>query len=433
MARKAFLLFGVYGLILGLTILAAPVKSASIPFRVKIGLAINQTEIPLTLSGSEKILDLSQATPRTIFNAGDLLLLSCNGETITLNDLPVGTGPILVLPDSDWLTWNSRKYRGEFLISVQNGKLNLVNRLSLEEYLQGVIPKEVVAGWPMAVLKAQAIAARTYTLASLQRHHENNFDLCTSEHCQVYGGASAEQIITNQAVTETAGQVITYQGKIIAAFYHAASGGYTDDPGNVWNGSIPYLKPVIDWDQNSPYSHWTKALNWVDLQGLVMGSYPQIGRLKQLLPSSYGKDGRVLRLILKGDLGEINLTGAQFRSLMGLPSSNLQQVILIYGPEPCITLWWVSNRTYPEVTVAGSDIPGLAVEIINPPWDQPDPWSWLQDKQPAQLVIRGAGWGHGVGLSQWGAKGMADVGYNERQILGHFYPGTVISTIDSLK
>jgi stage II sporulation protein D len=398
---------------------------------VDIGLATNQTEIMITFSGTETILDMGATPARTVFLSGDQEVISCAGDELFINDIPVGTGPLLVIPAGSLLTWGSRNYRGLFLITAQKGKLQLINRLGLEEYLQGVVPREVSPGWPAAALKAQAIAARTYTYTSLKRHQENGFDLCATDHCQVYGGASAEYPSTTKAVMETAGQVLAYKGKIIGAFYHSASGGYTEDAASVWNSSSPYLKPVMDWDQNSPYARWTRTLSWPELQGLTAGAYPRIGRLKQLLPTAFGKDGRILRLALKGDLGEVSLSGSQFRGLTGIPSSNMQ-FFLVYGPEPFITLSWVNRQLYPEV-LAPSDIPGIAAEILAPPWDEPDPWAWLADKEPLKLVIRGAGWGHGVGMSQWGAKGMADFGYNERQILAHYYPGTSIITIDKLK
>ncbi len=405
----------------------------SIRTLIDIGLAVNQSEVILILNGTETILDLSQSPPRTFFNSGDQDLFSCIGEIICINDVPLSAGPILIIPGTDLLNWNLRNYRGSFLIMAQNGKLNLINRLHLDEYLRGVLPKEVIAGWPMAVLKAQAIAARTYTLTSLQRHKENYFDLCPCDHCQVYGGASAEQPGTNQAVLETEGQVITYQGKMIDAIYHAASGGYTEDARNVWNSAESYLKPVIDWDQNSPYTQWTRIFSWAELQVMAQVAYPRTGRLSQLFPAAFDKDSRVTRLTLKGDLDEVSLTGVQFRSMTGIPSTNIQ-LGLIYGPEPYITLWWSNPKLlpYPEVLAAQNDIPGLAAEIINPPWDEPDPWIWLRDKEPVKLIVRGTGWGHGVGLSQWGAKGMADAGFDERRIIAHYYPGTVITSIDKL-
>jgi stage II sporulation protein D len=398
---------------------------------VKIGLALDQVELTLDPMDLGGILDLAGSSTRPLPLPGDLITVTVSGEMLFINGIPISSGPLAVMPGSQNLTWSGRSYRGIFLITTQNGKINLINQLLLEEYLQGVVPKEVIPEWPMAALKAQAIAARTFTAASLGRHGAR-FDLCATTHCQVYGGVTAEHPNTNLAVVETAGKVITYNGKIISAFYHAASGGMTDDAANIWMVSSPYLKPVIEWDQSSPWTQWTRSYNWTELQGIAVRDFPQIGRLTQVLPVSFESDGkRILRLKLKGDTGEVFISGEQFRYSTGIPSSQMQMGI-IYGPEPFITLWWTHNL-FPEALTANNEIPGLAADLLNPPWDLPDPWAWLQDKEPVKMVLRGAGWGHGVGLSQWGARGMSDNGFNERQILEHYYPGSIITSLDKLK
>jgi stage II sporulation protein D len=226
--------------------------------------------------------------------------------------------------------------------------------------------------------------------------------------------------------------VVAYRGKVISALYHSSSGGSTSDSANVWNYNAPYLKTALDWDQNSPHNQWVKYLYWEELQGLTMRSYPSIGRLKLVLPQVYSQEGQLLKIALQGDLAEKTITGEQFRSLAGLPSSKVQ-IGVIYGPQPFINLWWSPNKSLPVAVMANNEIPGLIADVLTPPWDLPDPWSWLQDKEPVKIVLRGSGWGHGVGLSQWGAKGMAEVGYNERQILEHYYPGATITDIGNIR
>jgi stage II sporulation protein D len=398
---------------------------------VKVGLATLDSEIILPLKGAEQVLDLSESTPRTLTLPGDQVIVTAVNGVLFLNNIPVGTGPLALLPDTEPLTWNLRSYRGIFLITFAAGKLNLINQLSLEDYLGGVVPKEVISGWPMAALKAQAIAARTYAVASLGKHGSSGFDLCAADHCQVYGGLGAEQPSTNTAVAETAGEVISYKGKIASAFFHAASGGITKDAGMVWDKAVPYLKPVQDWDQNSPYNEWNRTFSWEEFQVKVGLTYPKLGRLNQILPVNAVKEGEKPKIMLVGDLGELTITTEDFRFLAGLPSSNLELGVL-YGPEPYITLWWPRDRKNPEALMTDPAVAGVT-DRLNPPWDLPDPWAWLRDKDPQKVIIRGSGWGHGVGLSQWGAKGMADAGFNAYQIILHYYPGTVITKIENLK
>lgn len=156
---------------------------------VKIGLAQDQDNIFLTSVECERIIDLAGPLPLTISPWGDSFDFSCAGGIVFINGIPYSRGPFLIITDNNQLIeWNARLFRGAFLISAQNNKLTLANQLSLEDYLRGVVPKEVISEWPMASLKAQAIAARTYTLGSLQRHKSMQYDLCATEHCQVYGG-----------------------------------------------------------------------------------------------------------------------------------------------------------------------------------------------------------------------------------------------------
>ena len=393
---------------------------------LKVGLTQDQTELNIVLTEGAMVLDLAANKPQTLLVTGDHLIFTYTKETIFINNTPIGAGPVAVIPGTALLTWNGRSYRGEFLISPQNGKLNLVNRIALEDYLRGVLPREVSPSWPMASLKAQAIAARTYSIVSSNRHGKNNYDLCATTHCQVYGGAGVENPNTDQAVAETAGLIIIYNKRPIYAYYHDSSGGYTEDPVNVWSTAVPYLKPVPDWDFNAPLAQWTRTISWQDLQVAATRNYPQVGRLYQVLPVGFGRNGKVLKLNLRGDKGEVIISGEQFRYLTGIPSSNMQ-LAMIYGPEPFITLWWVHGNPLPEVLTANNEIPGLGADILNPPWDLPDPWSWLQDKEPIRVVVKGAGWGHGLGLSQEGAKEMAVRGYTELQILEHYYPGATVA------
>lgn len=403
---------------------------AQTPNLVKIGLVWGQTEIQLTLGESDQLLDLSGSQPQLIKTQPNVnQVISVSGSLIAINGKPVGKGPLRIVPGNTFLTWNNQNYRYELWIVLIKGKLTLFNQLPLEEYLRGVVPKEVPATWPMASLKAQAIAARTYTLASLGRHAEDGFDLCSTTHCHVYGGASAEKPTTDQAVAETAGKIIVYKGKIINAIYHSTSGGYTADPEKVWGMTEEYLKPVPDWDQSSPYSLWYRSIEWSELQAAVARNYPQIGRLKQILPAAWGPQERIIKVCLKGDKGEVILTGEQFRFMAGLPSSYIHLAV-VYGPQPLVTLWWLRDCAFPEAFVSLNALPGSpSEEPVSPPWDLPDPWAWLQDKTPLRIIVRGSGWGHRIGLSQWGAKGMAEAGYDENQILTYYYQG--VSIIDA--
>lgn len=397
---------------------------------VKIGLALNTAEIRLAAGGETALLDFGNGDPRALPWPGDQALFTAIGELIYLNEIPVGRGPLIVVPVTDFVVWDEKRYRGELIIINQNGTLNLVNRLSLENYLRGVVPKEVPAGWPMAALKAQAIAARTYTLANSERHRNDGFQLCATTHCQVYEGVDGEHPETDRAVLESDGLVITYNGRLISAVYHDTAGGYTKDAAEIWNYEVPYLKPVPAWDTGSPYSQWNRSIAWDELRTQLGKAFPELGKLRQLSPAAFSDDGRVIKLNLQGEAGERVITGEQFRQAVGLPSSHMK-IGIAYGLEPLITLWWLYGQKNPAAIISEPEVPEPVMQEPEAAGEVAD-WPQLQGKPPVRLVINGAGRGHGVGLSQWGAKRMAEAGYNERQILEHFYPGAKLRKMETV-
>ena len=147
-----------------------------------------------------------------------------------------------------FLATKKRWYRGDIVIYNIQGKLTVVNSLPLEEYLMGVVPSEMPSKWNMEAHKAQAIAARSYALANLNKRGSKGYDLKDTPHDQAYGGASSETPQTTRAVLSTRGEVLTYDNKIIPAYYHASSGGKTLSAGKVWSRDLPYIQSVNGYD-----------------------------------------------------------------------------------------------------------------------------------------------------------------------------------------
>ncbi len=142
-----------------------------------------------------------------------------------------------------------RWYRGDMIIYNVGGRLTVVNSLPLEEYLLGVVPSEMPSKWNLEAHKAQAIAARSYALANLNKRGSHGYDLKDTPHDQAYGGASSETPQTTRAVLSTKGEVLTYNNKIIPAYYHASSGGKTISAGSVWSHDLPFIKSVDGFDR----------------------------------------------------------------------------------------------------------------------------------------------------------------------------------------
>ena len=151
------------------------------------------------------------------------------------------------------LLLQGQPYRGRLQLSRQGQGVQAVNHVSLESYLAGVVGSEMPASWPLAALRAQAVAARTYALA--QRRPEAPFDLKATVASQVYRGVVAETDSTREAVASTRGQVLMYDGTLINAVFHSSSGGSTENSGEIWNRQLPYLVSVPDYDRDSPVSH----------------------------------------------------------------------------------------------------------------------------------------------------------------------------------
>jgi len=359
--------------------------------------------------------------------------------------------------NTNYLKVNNKAYRGELEIILSGAnRLTVINELSLEEYLMGVIAKEMPAGWPLEALKAQAVAARCYALNQSNRHRSSGFDVCATQHCQVYGGVSAETAQTNQAVVETAGEVLTYNGKIACTYFFSSSGGYTENVENVWgSGACPYLVGVEDsYDQKSPYYKWQVELTKEQVQGILAAQGINVGELIELKPIETGVSGRVKVLAITGSQGTRTITGEQMRSYFGLkstlvdivmqtsssndapaPTGNLSAISILsgYRAQPRT----VDRRTAVTIIGAGGKqvtrkLDGLnVISAANPqpvalapavvPVNNPTPLV------PDTIIFNGGGYGHGVGMSQWGAYGMALAGYNYAQILQHYYQNTALA------
>ena len=175
-----------------------------------------------------------------------------NNIAIKINNkwYDLGSNFIILKPEdkSAFVAAKNKWYRGELIVYAYNKKLTVINRLPMEEYLLGVVPSEMPVSWNIEALKAQAIAARSYATANMNKRGSRGYDLVDTPLDQAYGGASAETKKTNLAVIETKGIVLTYKGKVIPAYYHASSGGRTVSSGAAWATDMPYLKSVKAFD-----------------------------------------------------------------------------------------------------------------------------------------------------------------------------------------
>ena len=222
-------------------------------YAIKIGLLTNVSEAGIGTNVNGRMINVH--TNRTVITADALrgyTLVPYNNEIAVKAGgkyFPLGTDSLVLRPDSDgYVSTKGKWYHGKLMVKVSNNKLTVINNVDLEDYLKGVVPSEMPSGWEFEALKAQAIAARSFALANLGKQAKYGYDLKDNTEDQAYGGASAETEKTNKAVEDTKGLVLTYDMKIIAAYYSASAGGMTNT--NAWGSTLPYLHSVPSFDEN---------------------------------------------------------------------------------------------------------------------------------------------------------------------------------------
>lgn len=388
---------------------------------LRVGILTNQHSIEV--SADAKFAIVSTGTTKVLgnFTAQEPVTIAVRESGFTINGRPVeATGLAVVMKKAHSLVYseqylyaNKRRYRGDLSIQRTIGKpgMTVINTLPVEQYLYGVIKNEISPEWPLEAVKAQAVAARTYALVNHNKHTADGFELCATTDCQVYGGRESEAPKAIEAVDATRGLVLTYKGKLISAYFHSSSGGYTENSENVWSVNQPYLRGVADFDQNSPYYKWEEKLTLAELNQAISKAGYNIGYLQtvELSPLSSppvasfdrGVSGRVKNVYFKGTTGNIRLTGTQLRNMLNLKSTLFD--ITISNKHPQLTMPVYANKQREKSPI--HPIAGKPTDFV---------------------VITGFGWGHGLGLSQWGAKAMAEKappGNTEyfRNILKHYY------------
>ena len=386
------------------------------------GLALRTVRVALTRGASQVRLS---ADADWAFYTGDgeaLLGTPRFGETWTLvadggrvllrredgTELPARYASVVARTRDDvgTISYNGRRWRGELVIRPdEGGRLLVVNRVAMDEYLRGVVPLEIgtraMADFPAA--EAQAVAARSYAYMHLAGP-DRPYDMLATVEDQVYGGVTAETLLGNQAVENTSGLVLMYDGRVVNAPYHGNCGGVTAEPGDAWrSGPEPYLKRVSDqipgtdrfYCESGPKFRWTRRYTGEELrQSIVryLRTVPRapesISRVQSLVVTEVTPAGRVAALTVDTDRGRWVMRGNEIRSALRTASGEM-----LYS-------------TY------------FSVDAVT------------ERGGVQSLELRGGGNGHGIGMCQSGAIGRARAGQDFRTILTTYYPGTTIGTID---
>lgn len=407
---------GAFGLIAStLSPVLASARVPRIPL-IRVGIAPEVAAAEVTAEGSWHLGIVDSGRRPTSIGAGETWRFTARGDSILVRDgegrLRGAVGDTLfAYPDdaeSGLLSVDGRPYRGELLVWGSKGRVTVVNLLDLESYLRAVLPLELGPQPPKRVeaLKAQAVAARSYTLSMMGRWSSRGFDLLATVEDQVYGGRKAERAGCDEAVEETRGEIAFCDGAPVRAFYSSTCGGHTAAPDEVWKrppetclrgvrdhtgrveGSFCKISPQFRWKQE-----WTGA----EIEKVLTGSIPKVrsgwsrkkaGRLTGIEIAERSESRRVSKLKLKFEHGTVELGGDEIRWVLRRPNGEGLRSALLGKVE-------VSKKK----------------------------------GRISRVRIEGQGYGHGVGMCQFGAMGMAEAGYRHEQIIRFYYRGVKLARL----
>ncbi len=393
---------------------------------VRIALATSAQSAKVGGTGAWRIYSRNSANFVTKGNAGEVATVQLRrGQLVAIKESGSVTSrhgaPFLVrsATPGSFVTYDGKRYRGELVITPGNGGLLVVNRLGVESYLRGVVPLEIGDRKPgeEAAVEAQAVAARSYSYIHMAESGKRGFDMYGSIQDQAYGGVSAEKPMSDAAVASTRGMVLRYAGRIVNTPYFSTCGGSTAGVREVWwrQSDQPYLRPASDripgtdsfYCDPSPRFRWTATFDRDQLQStlekylgsVAPGSEPAVsantsaprlalGRITGFRVDGRTQSDRVSSVSIQTDRGNYVVRGNDVRFILRTPSGSLM------------------NSTYFTAEPESDGRGGLD-----------------------RLVIKGAGYGHGIGMCQWGAIGRARAGQDYKTILTTYYQGTTVGQI----
>lgn len=402
----------VAGVLVALAALAAPAHPDTL---LSVGIALERPKAEIRGSHGVRLLDpvTGRELAKSWGNRPVQIRWDSTAGGLVGPDLPGPSQGVLVRPMiRGRLVHGKREYRGQMMVRPDpRGGLMVVNLVDIEDYLLGVLPHEMSPSAPTEALKAQAVASRTYALKHSQDFAKRGFGLKASEGSQVYKGISGEDPRTTRAVEQTRGKVLRYDGDLVHAWFSASCGGRTSANESVWNGKPrPYARPVVcGFCRIFPSYHWRAEIGFEVLAKRLREVGRDVGTV-QGVEFQRSRAGRVVRASIQGARRPLELTGNEFRILAG-------------------------HRLVRSLRFVNHDDPvGDALEALSAGEAGTSDEDLIQGiiagearlESGKALRLEGTGYGHGVGLCQWGARGMAEQGHAWESILERYYTGAHI-------
>ena len=363
---------------------AAARAAAPAPLRIQIAIVRQAVSAVLTPEGDVRVLVPGEKA-RALEWKGEMKLTPHVGG-LRLSQLTLPTETRLEPQDGSLIKVGADRHRGALILRLDPGQtVTVIEELTIEDYLEGVLPHEMDPDWPLEALKAQAVVARSFAYANMGKFKKDGFDLTADTRSQMYRGVTAVNDNVRRAVRDTRGEVLGWNGQLLRVYYHACCGGRTENAAEAWGGdplaTPPPLRGVRDpWCSVSPHMRWTARFTWQDVMAALEQRRVLPGPLKALKIGRRDVAGYVRDFVARSGKAQATVRAADLRTSLGagdLKSVRISRVVARKG----------------------------GLEFV------------------------GSGSGHGVGLCQWGARVQAQKGRSYEQILRFYFPGADLSEV----
>ncbi|MDP3789265.1 MAG: SpoIID/LytB domain-containing protein [Candidatus Omnitrophota bacterium] len=363
----------------------APARAdGEITYPVRVAVITDASEVNLKIKGRCNIYALPLLEP--LREGADLKKADVTPvqSGILINSEPFNVYGVRIKTAGADIYVNGRRFRGDIdIVRTEKIKLLIINHLDVEDYISGVLYHEVSHLWPMEALKAQAIASRTFAVYKTIESIGKDYDLTSDIYSQVYGGRTSEKYRTNRAVRETAGKILVYKDKVLPAYFHATCGGHTEDASLLWNADLPPLKGrPCNYCSQSPHFKWVATMPLAEIERKLDAGGYKVKDIRDITIPSRDTSGRVVIVNVISSLGTEKIPANKFR--LALDPNRLRS-------------------TNFEISVRGRTV-----------------------------IFNGRGWGHGVGMCQWGVYYMSKKGFLCDKILQFYYPGATVADMKYL-
>jgi len=406
---------------------------------VKVGLYYSttaKTNLNLTSDTGFQVGYLQENTfvPLYALSETSLSISFASSTSLVANgtSLDIANGNLSFVSDSGVVGIEGKKYRGAIvLVPTAENAFTVINFVNINDYIASVVGKEMSPSWHIEALKAQAVCARSYTLSTFNKHSSLGFNLCATQDCQVYTGISGESEKTIRAAHDTKDQILTYNGNVASTLYSSSNGGSTAYSKNVWGNDVPYLTAKEDIHENpaeTSNSPWKVTFTNEDIQKKLSEKQIDIGDVYDMKVTGADEFGRTYKVTIYGTKGSYELVNDKTRTFLGLRS---QKYSITTSQTNTAKLYAIGSldrtlvNSYNCISSHGTTkAPSqIGVQTVSGVKSYTTKNASVAD---GSYLLEGSGWGHGLGMSQWGAKAMADKGFLYTDILDFYYTGTTL-------